>query len=64
MRVLQPFTTITVRTTDGRYRHAIVTAVASQTQVTARIGLVGFGKTVTANRVASTKTRGKEWVQA
>ncbi len=64
MKPIKRYTAITVRTTDGRYRHAIVTAVVSQTQVTARIGLVGFGKTVTANRVASTKTRGKEWVQA
>jgi hypothetical protein len=64
MRVLRPFTTITVRTTDGRYRHAVVTGVANQNQVTARIGLGTSKRTVTANRTTSTTTRGKEWVQA
>ena len=64
MRTIRRYTAITIRTTGGRYRHGIVTAVANQNQVTARIGLAGSGATITANRTNSTTTRGKEWVQA
>lgn len=64
MKVIRPYTTLTVRTTDGRYRHMVVTTVTNQDTVTGRIGLKGNAKIVNAIRQPSTETRGEEFVQA
>lgn len=64
MRVIRPYTTVTVRTTDGRYRHMVVTTVTDQDTITGRVGLMGNKKTVNATRQSSTDTRGEEFVQA
>lgn len=64
MRVIRPYTTLRVQTTDGRLRHAVVLTVTDQDTITARIGLVGNGVTVSATRQASTTTRGTLFVQA
>jgi hypothetical protein len=62
-KILRPFTFLTVRTTDGRYRHTVVKTVVSQDSVTGRIGLQGNSASVAAGRVASTTTRGTEFRQ-
>lgn len=53
MKTLQVGTDIKVKS-DGRIRHAIVTAVTDQDTITARIGRTA----VSATRQASTTTRG------
>lgn len=64
MRILRPYTSVTVRTTDGRYRHMVVTTVTNQNTISGRVGLAANKKTVNATRQNSTPTRGKEFVQA
>jgi hypothetical protein len=64
MKTIRPYTTVTVRTTDGRYRHMVVTTVTDQDTITGRVGLMGNKKTVNATRQPSTDTRGEEFVQA
>lgn len=63
MRTLRPFTSVTVRTTDGRYRHMVVTTVTNQNTISGRVGTMRNKKTVNATRQASTDTRGEEFVQ-
>lgn len=63
-KILRPYTTLTVKTTDGRFRHVVVKTVASQNSITGRIGLVGNGTTVSATRAASTTTRGTQFNQS
>lgn len=64
MKTIRPYTTVTVRTTDGRYRHMVVTSVTNQDTITGRVGTARNKKTVNATRQASTDTRGEEFVQA
>lgn len=63
MRRIRPYTTVTVRTSDGRYRHMVVTTVTNQDTISGRVGTVRNNKTVNAARQASTDTRGEEFVQ-
>lgn len=63
-KTVRRFSPVRVRTTDGRLRHGIVLTVTDQDTITARIGLVGNGVTVSATRQASTTTRGTLFVQA
>lgn len=62
-KILRPFTTLTVRTTNGRYRHTVVKTVTDQDNISGRIGLQGNSASVAAARVASTETRGTEFRQ-
>jgi hypothetical protein len=63
MKLIRQYTSMTVKTTDGRYRPMIVTTVTDQDNVIGRIGLVGNSASVAATRVASTTTRGEEFQQ-
>ena len=62
-KTLREHSFITVRTSDGRYRHTVITAVTDQDTITSRIGLVNDDSTVNSARVASTTTRGTEFQQ-
>lgn len=62
-KILRPFSFLRVRTTDGRYRHTVITEVTDQDTVTSRIGLVNDSSSVSSTRVASTTTRGSEFQQ-
>lgn len=53
-----------VRTSNGRYRHIVITAVTDQDTIEGRIGLVGNSASVAAERQSSTTTRGTEFRQA
>ena len=63
MKIIKPYTTVRVQTTDGRLRHAVVLTVTDQDTITARIGLARRGVTVSATRQASTSTRATVFVQ-
>jgi hypothetical protein len=62
-KILRPFSFIKVRTSDGRYRHTMITEVTDQDTITSRIGLANDTSTVSSARVASTTTRGTEFQQ-
>lgn len=63
MKKIRPYTTVTVRTTDGRYRHMVVTTVTNQNTISGRVGTARNKKTINATRQNSTVTRGKEFRQ-
>jgi hypothetical protein len=63
MKTIRPYTSMTVKTTDGRYRPMIVTTVTDQNHVIGRIGLKGNSASVAATRFTSTTTRGTEFRQ-
>jgi predicted SPOUT superfamily RNA methylase MTH1 len=60
MKQIQVGTSLTVRTTDGRYRHGIVTSVTSQTSVSVSIGKAAA---IAVTRASSTTTRGRQFSQ-
>lgn len=62
-KILRPFTTLTVKTTNGRFRHVVVKTVPTQNSITGRIGLAGNSASVSATRAASTTTRGTQFNQ-
>lgn len=62
-KTLREHSFIKVRTSDGRYRHTVITTVTDQDTIEGRIGLVGNSASVAATRVSSTTTRGTEFQQ-
>ena len=63
MKTIRPYTTVYVETTDARIRPMRVLTVVDQDNITGRIGLAGNSASVTAQRQASTQTRGTLFVQ-
>ena len=59
-KTVRPGTYVKVLTDDDRIRHARVTAVTDQDNITVRLGTLKTSASVTfdADRVASTTTRG------
>jgi hypothetical protein len=59
-KTIRPGTYVKVETDAGRIRHARVTAVTDQDNITARLGTAKTSASVTfeADRIASTTTRG------
>jgi len=60
-KTIRKYTTLHVKTADGRIRHTVVKTVTNQNTISGRIGTVTSGVTVNATRAASTTTRGTQF---
>lgn len=60
MRIIRVGTSLTVKTTDGRYRHAIVKTVTNQDSLSVSIGKA---TAINVTRASSTTTRGTQFNQ-
>lgn len=60
MKIIQVGTSLTVKTTGGRYRHGIVTSVTNQNSISVSIGKA---TAIAVTRASSTTTRGTQFSQ-